>query len=53
MNHNTDVIIIGAGAIGLEFASFYNDFNVEVTLVEYEDNILLVHLNQDNIHPLQ
>lgn len=34
------VIIIGAGAIGLEFASFYNDFNVEVTLVEYEDNIL-------------
>tara|TARA_Y100001960_G_scaffold328644_1_gene417974 strand:+ start:693 stop:2087 length:1395 start_codon:yes stop_codon:yes gene_type:complete len=34
------IIIIGAGAIGVEFASFYNDFNVDVTLVEFEDNIL-------------
>jgi dihydrolipoamide dehydrogenase len=29
------VIIIGAGAVGVEFASFYHDAGVEVTLLEY------------------
>lgn len=32
--------IIGAGAIGLEFAYFYNAFGTEVTIVEYLDKIL-------------
>ncbi|GAC1374466.1 MAG: dihydrolipoyl dehydrogenase [Actinomycetota bacterium] len=30
----TSVIIIGAGAVGLEFASLYRSFGVEVTLLE-------------------
>ncbi len=34
------IIIVGAGAIGVEFASFYNDFDVDVTLVETQKNIL-------------
>ncbi len=32
--------IIGAGAIGLEFAYFYGAFGTEVTIVEYMDRIL-------------
>ena len=34
------LLVIGAGAIGVEFASFYNDFGVKVTLVESQNNIL-------------
>ena len=34
------LLVIGAGAIGAEFSSFYNDFGVDVTLVEFKDNIL-------------
>ena len=34
------LLVIGAGAIGVEFASFYNDFGVDVTLVEFENFIL-------------
>lgn len=34
------LLIIGAGAIGVEFASFYNDFNCEVVLVELQNKIL-------------
>ena len=30
-----DVIIIGAGAVGVEFASLYHDLGVKVTLLEY------------------
>ncbi|MBI2762701.1 MAG: dihydrolipoyl dehydrogenase [Chloroflexi bacterium] len=30
-----DVIIIGAGAVGVEFASMYHDLGVHVTLLEY------------------
>ena len=30
-----DVIIIGAGAVGVEFASMYHDLGVAVTLLEY------------------
>src|SRR5690606_6371495 len=29
------MIIVGAGAIGVEFASFYRDLDTEVTIVEY------------------
>ncbi len=36
------LVIIGAGAIGCEFAYFYNAFGTEVTLVEMLDQILPV-----------
>ena len=36
------IVIIGSGAIGVEFASFYNDMGVDVTLVEVMDRILPV-----------
>jgi dihydrolipoamide dehydrogenase len=29
------LIVVGAGAVGVEFASFYHDVGVEVTLLEY------------------
>lgn len=35
------LLIIGSGAIGIEFASFYNTFGVDVTVVEVQDRILL------------
>ncbi len=34
------VTIIGAGAIGVEWASMYRDFGAEVNLVEYADRIV-------------
>lgn len=34
------VLIAGSGAIGVEFASFYNSFGVNVTIVEMADQIL-------------
>lgn len=34
------LVIIGAGAIGVEFAYFYNAFGTEVTLIEMLDQIL-------------
>jgi dihydrolipoamide dehydrogenase len=34
------VIIVGAGAIGVEWASMLSDFGVRVTLVEYLDRVL-------------
>lgn len=36
------MIVVGAGAIGVEFAYFYNTLGTKVTLVEYLDNILPV-----------
>ncbi len=36
------LLVVGSGAIGTEFASFYNDLGVEVTLVEVVDRILPV-----------
>lgn len=36
------LIVIGAGAIGVEFAYFYNVLGTEVTIVEMLDNILPV-----------
>jgi len=36
------MIIIGAGAIGVEFAYFYNAFGTEVTLIEMLPNVLPV-----------
>ena len=34
------IVIIGSGAIGMEFASFYNDLGVKVTVVEALPSIL-------------
>ncbi|MEM7688131.1 MAG: dihydrolipoyl dehydrogenase [Pseudomonadota bacterium] len=36
----TKLLIIGSGAIGIEFASFYNDMGVDVTVVEMLDRIV-------------
>ena len=34
------VIILGSGAVGVEFASMYNDFGTEVTIVELLDRLV-------------
>lgn len=34
------IIVMGAGAIGVEFAYFFNAFGAKVTIVEYMDRIL-------------
>ena len=34
------VVVIGAGAIGIEFADFWNAFGVEVTVIEYMPRVL-------------
>jgi dihydrolipoamide dehydrogenase len=34
------MLVIGAGAIGIEFAYFYNSFGTEVTVVEMADQLL-------------
>jgi dihydrolipoamide dehydrogenase len=36
------MIVVGSGAIGVEFAYFYNAMGVEVTIVEYAPNIVPV-----------
>ena len=41
----SSLIIVGSGAIGMEFASFYNDLGVDVTIVEALSSILP---NEDN-----
>jgi len=38
----TKLPVIGSGAIGVEFASFYNDMGADVTIVEMLDRILPV-----------
>ncbi len=38
----TRLLVIGSGAIGVEFASFYNDMGADVTVVEMLDRILPV-----------
>lgn len=38
----TKLLVIGSGAIGIEFASFYSDMGVDVTIVEMLDRILPV-----------
>jgi dihydrolipoamide dehydrogenase len=35
-----DVVIVGAGAVGVEFASFFHDVGVKVTLLEYLPSII-------------
>ena len=36
------LLVIGSGAIGIEFASFYNDIGVDVTVVEMMDRVVPV-----------
>jgi dihydrolipoamide dehydrogenase len=36
------LLVIGSGAIGIEFASFYNDMGTEVTVVEMMDRVVPV-----------
>ena len=38
----TKLLVIGSGAIGIEFASFYNDMGAEVTVVEMMDRVVPV-----------
>ncbi len=38
----TNLLVIGSGAIGLEFASFYGDMGAKVTVVEMLDRLLPV-----------
>ena len=38
----TELLVIGSGAIGVEFASFYNDMGAKVTIVEMLPRILPV-----------
>ena len=35
-----DIVIVGAGAVGVEFASMYNDLGTKVTLLEYLPQIV-------------
>ncbi|WP_142846985.1 dihydrolipoyl dehydrogenase [Telmatospirillum sp. J64-1] len=34
------LLVVGSGAIGIEFASFYNEFGVDVTVVEVMDRVV-------------
>ena len=36
------MVIVGSGAIGVEFAYFYNAMGVDITIVEYLPNIVPV-----------
>ena len=38
----TTLLVIGSGAIGIEFASFYNAMGADVTVVEMIDRIVPV-----------
>ena len=38
----TKLLVIGSGAIGIEFASFYSDMGADVTIVEMLDRVLPV-----------
>jgi dihydrolipoamide dehydrogenase len=37
-----DITIVGSGAIGIEFAFFYNSMGTNVTVIEYQDRIVPV-----------
>ena len=42
LKKQTTIAVVGAGAIGLEFASFYNTLGADTTVVEVMDRILPV-----------
>ena len=39
-NKPKSIIIVGSGAIGVEFAYFYNAIGTKVTIIEYQSNIV-------------
>ena len=39
-NQPKDIVIVGSGAIGIEFAYFYNSMGTKVTIVEFMDRIV-------------
>ncbi|MGY0407828.1 MAG: dihydrolipoyl dehydrogenase [Polaribacter sp.] len=41
-NQPKSMIVVGSGAIGVEFAHFYNSMGTEVTIVEYMPNVVPV-----------
>lgn len=45
-NQPKSMIIVGSGAIGVEFAYFYNSMGTDVTIVEYMDKIVPVEDNE-------
>ncbi|WNO54848.1 dihydrolipoyl dehydrogenase [Stakelama saccharophila] len=46
----TRLLVIGSGAIGVEFASFYNDMGADVTIVEMLPRILPVEDEEISAH---
>jgi dihydrolipoamide dehydrogenase len=46
----TKLLVIGSGAIGIEFASFYNDLGAKVTVVEMLDRIVPVEDKDVSAH---
>ncbi len=46
----TKLLVIGSGAIGIEFASFYSDMGANVTVVEMMDRILPVEDAEVSAH---
>ena len=47
------VVIMGSGAIGIEFASFYNAMGVNVTVVELMDRVVPVEDEEISAHALK
>src|SRR5215208_281606 len=39
-HYPSSIIVLGSGAVGVEFASMYNDFGAEVTIVEVLDGLV-------------
>ena len=44
------LLVVGSGAIGIEFASFYNALGAEVTVVEVQDRVLPVEDEEISIN---
>jgi len=42
------MIVVGSGAIGVEFAYFYNSMGTDVTIVEYLPGLLKMKRFQNN-----
>ncbi|MGY8986062.1 MAG: dihydrolipoyl dehydrogenase, partial [Sphingomonadales bacterium] len=47
------LLVIGSGAIGIEFASFYNDMGADVTVIELMDRILPIEDKDISEHALK
>jgi dihydrolipoamide dehydrogenase len=47
------LLVVGSGAIGIEFASFYNDLGADVSVVEVLDRVLPVEDEEISAHALK